>query len=121
MTNINVKRPILVGMVSVAALMLVSCGDQGSNTETSMDNSLEAIHERVVTLDSHVDIHEDMSFDPIYDPGSNGIQQVDITKMEEGGLDSAHFIVYVGQTKRTPEGYALQKKEPFESFQPFIE
>jgi len=116
MTNINVKRPILTGMVSVAALMLVSCGDQGSNTETSMDNSLEGIHERVVTLDSHVDIHEDMTFDPIYDPGSNDIQQVDITKMEEGGLDSAHFIVYVAQTKRTPEGYALAKEKALRKF-----
>jgi membrane dipeptidase len=117
MTNIYVKRPLLSGMVSAVALMLASCGDQGSNTAASnIDNSVEAIHERVVTLDSHVDIHEDMTFDPVYDPGTLTHQQVDLPKMEAGGLDSAFFVVYVGQTKRTPEGYALAKERALRKF-----
>lgn len=122
MINLNLKRPVLGGMVSVAALMLASCGDQGSTsqseggTDTVMDNSVEAIHERVVTLDTHVDIHEDMTFDPVYDPGTNTSQQVDLGKMEEGGLDSAFFIVYVGQDVRTPEGYAMAEEKARRKF-----
>lgn len=120
MTKTIFERPVLAGMVSAAALLLASCSetDTGSsdNNETAMDNSVEAIHERVVTLDTHVDIHEDMSFDPIYDPGTDTPQQVDLGKMEVGGLDSAFFIVYVGQTARTPEGYALAEERARRKF-----
>ncbi len=112
MTKQSTRNPLLTGMVSVAALLLVSCGEQGSGSSdgdmaAGQDNSVEAIHERVITLDTHVDIHEDMTFDPVYDPGTDTQQQVDLGKMEAGGLDSAFFIVYVGQDVRTPEGYAM--------------
>jgi len=120
MTKTIFERPVLAGMVSAAALLLASCSetDTGSadKNEMAMDNSVEAIHERVVTLDTHVDIHEDMSFDPIYDPGTDTPQQVDLGKMEVGGLDSAFFIVYVGQTARTPEGYALAEERARRKF-----
>jgi len=109
MINLKTKRPLLTGVVSMAALLLVGCGDQ-------TDNSVEAIHERVVTLDSHVDIHEDMTFDPVYDPGTNTSQQVDLGKMESGGLDSAFFIVYVGQGERTEQGYAMAKEKARRKF-----
>ncbi|MDG1438966.1 MAG: dipeptidase [Emcibacteraceae bacterium] len=116
---INYK--IKLGMVSLAALALAGCGDQGGgDTNASMDAakdmSVEAIHERVVTFDTHVDIHEDMTFDPVYDPGANTTQQVDLGKMEVGGLDSAFFIVYVGQTARTPEGYAEAEEKARRKF-----
>ena len=122
MTKLNLKRIGLIGMVSAAALMLTACGDQSGNSQSdsgasaAMDNSVEAIHERVITLDTHVDIHEDMTFDPVYDPGTNTAQQVDLGKMEEGGLDSAFFIVYVGQDVRTPEGYALAEEKARRKF-----
>tara|TARA_R110002096_G_scaffold428927_1_gene641274 strand:- start:104747 stop:106012 length:1266 start_codon:yes stop_codon:yes gene_type:complete len=114
------NQKIKLGMVSLAALALAGCGDQGGNdgasADAQKDMSVEAIHERVVTLDSHVDIHEDMTFDPIYDPGTDTPQQVDLGKMEAGGLDSAFFIVYVGQTERTPEGYALAEEKARRKF-----
>lgn len=120
MINSNFKRSILAGMVSAAALLLSSCSeiDSGSadSNDSTEDNSVEAIHDRVVTLDTHVDIHEDMSFDPIYDPGTDTPQQVDLGKMEAGGLDSAFFIVYVGQTERTPEGYAEAEEKARRKF-----
>ena len=121
MTKKNFKRPALLSMVSAFALMLASCGDQGADGGSSemaaeQDNSVEAIHERVITLDTHVDIHEDMTFDPLYDPGANTNQQVDLGKMEAGGLDSAFFIVYVGQDVRTPEGYALAEEKARRKF-----
>ena len=120
MINSNFKRPVLTGMVSAVALLLASCGETdnaatGGNAAAD-DNSVAAIHERVITLDTHVDIHEDMSFDPIYDPGTDTPQQVDLGKMEVGGLDSAFFIVYVGQTERTAEGYAEAEEKARRKF-----
>ncbi|MDG1707705.1 MAG: dipeptidase [Emcibacteraceae bacterium] len=112
---INYK--IKLGMVSLAALALAGCGDQGGGAgSAAKDMSVEAIHERVITLDTHIDIHEDMTFDPIYDPGTNTPQQVDLGKMEAGGLDSGFFIVYVGQTARTPEGYAEAEEKARRKF-----
>tara|TARA_R110002096_G_scaffold420745_1_gene626012 strand:- start:7700 stop:8953 length:1254 start_codon:yes stop_codon:yes gene_type:complete len=110
-------------------MMMVGCSyqdDNASNSEQAapqetsqiieQDNSAEAIHERVMTLDSHVDINEDMTFDPKYDPGTLTGQQVDLVKMESGGLDSAFFVVYMEQTKRTPEGYAQAKERALRKF-----
>ncbi|MFN0180845.1 MAG: dipeptidase [Gemmatimonadales bacterium] len=57
-----------------------------------------AIHQRVLTLDTHVDI----------DPGNFTREksyatklptQVNLPAMEEGGLDAAFFIVFVGQSQ----------------------
>jgi membrane dipeptidase len=119
--NNMINKKFKLGMVSLAALAIAGCGDQGSDDaagsmNAEKDMSVEAIHERVVTLDTHVDIHEDMTFDPIYDPGTDTRQQVDLGKMETGGLDSAFFIVYVGQTARTPEGYAEAEEKARRKF-----
>ena len=65
----------------------------------------KAIHERVITLDTHVDI------DPRnFTAGPRNYTQaldtqVNLPKMEKGGLDAAFFIVYVGQGPLTTEGY----------------
>jgi len=62
------------------------------------------IHAGALTLDSHVDIPLDYAtaaVDPL-----DAEEQVNLLKMVEGGLDAAFFIVYVGQTQRTPENYA---------------
>ena len=59
-----------------------------------------------LTLDTHVDIPLDYMRDPRYDAGTETRLQVDLGKMERGGLDAAFFVVYVGQGPLTPEGYA---------------
>jgi membrane dipeptidase len=62
------------------------------------------IHAAALTLDTHVDIPLDFATDAV-DP-LDADQQVNLEKMQEGGLDAAFFIVYVEQTARTPENYA---------------
>ena len=37
--------------------------------------------------------------------------------MREGGLDVAFFVVYVGQTERTPENYAQAKADALAKFE----
>ncbi len=74
-----------------------------------------AIHDRVITLDTHVDIPGNYATDAV-DPGVRGSAQVDLVKMREGGLDAAFFIVYVGQGPRTPDGNERAKEAAMNKF-----
>ncbi|MEW5918957.1 MAG: dipeptidase [Gemmatimonadota bacterium] len=64
-----------------------------------------AIHDRVIALDTHVDINpNNFTADTNYTQRLR--TQVDLVKMEEGGLDAVFLIVYVGQSNDfTPAGY----------------
>ena len=58
-----------------------------------------AIHDRVLAIDTHVAINPaNFRTDTLNYAARLPRTQVDITKMEEGGLDAAFLIVYVGQT-----------------------
>jgi membrane dipeptidase len=76
-----------------------------------------AIHERVLTLDTHVDINP-----ANFTAGRNYTQrlaatQVDLPKMEEGGLDAVFLIVYVGQANDlSTDGYARAHAAALEKF-----
>lgn len=72
-------------------------------------SSADEIHARTLTLDTHVDIGPGYGTDAL-DPGEHTHAQVDLPKMEEGGLDAAFFIVYVGQGDLTDEGYAAARE-----------
>jgi len=65
---------------------------------------------RLLTIDSHIDIPPNFATTEV-DPGVRGPDQVDLVKMEEGGLAAGFFIVYVGQGPRTEAGYAQAKAE----------
>ncbi|MBO6796301.1 membrane dipeptidase [Maricaulis sp.] len=97
-------------MVSAAAAaLLAGCGAQnsggGEETEAEFLARAAEIHDRVLTLDTHVDTGPGFGT-PALDPGGPTDAQVDLPKMREGGLDAAFFIVYVGQGDLTEEGYA---------------
>ncbi|MGD2166747.1 MAG: dipeptidase, partial [Gammaproteobacteria bacterium] len=81
---------------------LAACG--GSVPEDDVSNAgAAAVHERVVTLDTHVDIPFDFATNQV--SPLDGDLQVNLETMRSGGLDVAFFIVYVGQTERTPQNY----------------
>ena len=63
------------------------------------------IHERVITLDTHDDINP-ANFTAEQNYTMDLPTQVNLPKMEAGGLDVAWLVVYVGQGDLTPEGYA---------------
>ncbi len=94
-------------------LTLMACGQEQTENK---DMSVEAIHQRVMTLDTHVDIQEDMSTNPELDPGTLTDQQVDLVKMEQGGLDAVMFSIYVGQGPRTGDGYKEAKRIAMQRF-----
>jgi membrane dipeptidase len=90
--------------------------------DAELDTRARAIHTRVMTLDTHVDINP-ASFraDTInYTQRLPGRSQVDLVKMEEGGLDAAFLIVYVGQPAsgagQDSAGFARAHAQAMEKF-----
>ena len=78
--------------------------------DSALDARARAIHDRVLVLDAHVDV-------PLFygvghwDPGVDGDTQVDLPKMERGGVDAAVFSVAVLTGPRTPEGGAEGRRQ----------
>ena len=85
------------------------------------DAALEArarrVHDRVLTLDTHVDISAaNFRLDAPNYAERLARTQVDLAKMEAGGLDAAFLIVYVGQGPLTDAGYASAHAQAMEKF-----
>ncbi|MHB1207957.1 MAG: dipeptidase [Rhodospirillaceae bacterium] len=77
----------------------------------------KALHAKIITIDTHVDIPLDFSTGA-YDmmkPGPRG-QQVHLPTMISGGYDAPFFIVYVGQGERNTAGYAQALGDAFTKF-----
>ena len=96
--------------VIVFALLIASCNNKQEPTNNLMNYSDEilekaqAIHDRVLVLDTHVDISvTNFTADKNYTKDLGN--QVNLPTMEAGGLDVAWFIVYTGQGALTSEGY----------------
>ena len=111
------------GGAVLAGLMLLGAGAaaappaaEAQETEVALVARARAIHERVLTIDTHDDIPLDFATADV-DPGVRGARQVDLPKMEEGGLDAGFFVVYVGQTERTPENEAQAKADAMTKFE----
>ena len=86
-------------------------------TEEEIRAYAAEVHERVLTLDTHDDIPFVFATEAV-DPGvrGSGNRQVDLPKMRDGKLDVGTFIVYVGQTRRTPENYEKAKENAMVKF-----
>ena len=91
------------------ALLLLAINANAQTPPPEDDEAMQndralVIHEAVMTIDSHDDIPPTFATEAV-DP-LDARRQVNLQKMRAGGLDAAFFIVYVGQTQRTPENYA---------------
>ena len=113
--------PLNFGVLSIlVAAVLAACGGDDHSepspmTDAELQEHAQGIHERVITLDTHVDIPFNFATEEV-DPGVRGRFQNDLPKMEEGGLDAAYFIVYHGQGERTPVAYAQALERAMQKF-----
>lgn len=92
-----------------------ACGQQEAPPVDDLETRARAIHERTITIDTHDDISPNFATAES-DPGQREGRQVTLPRMREGGLDMAFFVVYVGQTERTPENYAAAQERAVELF-----
>jgi membrane dipeptidase len=104
-------------LLSAAALaLLTGVGGAQQATDSALVAKARAIHDRVIALDTHVDI-DPRNFTtehPNYTDRLN--TQVNLPKMFEGGLDAVFFSIYVGQGPLTPEGYQRAYDADMEKF-----
>ncbi|MFS4468323.1 dipeptidase [Maribacter sp. 2210JD10-5] len=103
----------------LSLLAMISCGNKEKKVEQFVEESMEVkamrIHKKVITIDTHNDINVKNFTDSV-----NYTQrldtQVNLPKMEEGGLDVSWLIVYTGQGELTEEGYEKAKANAMDKF-----
>ena len=102
--------PILLGIT-----FMISCGEKTQLSENELLEKARIIHQNVITLDTHNDIVVGNFTDSV-----NYTQrldtQVNLPKMEEGGLDVSWLIVYTAQDSLTPAGYQKAKDNAMAKF-----
>ncbi|MGB0891894.1 MAG: dipeptidase [Flavobacteriaceae bacterium] len=100
--------------LSLILLLVISC--KKNVKEDPVITKAKEIHKRVMVLDTHVDINvsnftEEKNYTQELD------NQVNLPKMEKGGLDVAWFIVYTGQGELNEEGYDKAYKNAMSKFE----
>ena len=98
-----------LGFLLMAALLAAPAAAQ--QTVSAPDRLL---HERILTLDTHLDTptffeRPGWDFDEWHDFDWDG-SQVDIPRMEVGGLDGGFFVIYTPQGELTPAGFAKARE-----------
>lgn len=106
----------LSGLLFVFALW--SC-DRPLNEAEILAKARE-IHKNVLTIDSHTDTpmwFDREEFDIGMDNSKNARgSKVDLTRMEEGGLDACFFAAFVGQGPRDAEGNNKARSRVIDAF-----
>ncbi len=95
----------LIGCVAIASAAVAAQGTGSAVPDPALLARARAIHDRVVAIDTHVDI-EPAYFTAACNYTQRLTTQVNLPKMRSGGLDAAFFIVNVQQGPLTPGGYA---------------
>ena len=96
------------GLAASFAAMTAAFAGTAIADQAGLEARARALHARVLTIDSHIDIPANFASAEM-DPGGPAEGQVDLPRMRQGGLDAAFFIVYVGQGSRDAAGYAKAK------------
>ncbi len=84
--------------------LCIACSKPKATDDNELLAKAKEIHEKVITLDTHCDINVKNFTDSI-NYSQRLENQVNLPKMEEGGLDVAWFIVYTGQDSLNEKGY----------------
>ncbi len=96
----------LLAYTFLGILLVTSCAQtETPMTEEQLLEKAQIIHWDVMTLDTHCDINVKNFTDSI-NYTQKLTSQVNLPKMQEGGLDVPWFIVYTGQDSLNAKGYA---------------
>ena len=98
-------------------IVFAGCKEKPSTTETETEEQLVeralAIHDKVLTVDTHADtplrmIEPGFDMAERHDPNETG-SKVDYPRMKEGGLDAIFFAAFVAQDIRDDDGNTRAK------------
>ena len=123
------KNPIAPTLSALLSLLVVAaCGPAdpdsdgaalsgtAAESEEAIVERARGIHERVITLDTHDDISA-ANFTAERNYTMDLGNQVNLPKMEAGGLDVSWMVVYVGQGELNEEAYAAAHQSALEKFE----
>lgn len=113
------RRIIFISTVISIGVLLFGCS--GELTEEQLIEKAARIHDRALTIDTHVDTplmlgRDDWSIDEAHDPRQGG-GRVDFPRMEQGGLDAIFFAVYIRQGPRDPEANTRARERAIRLFE----
>ncbi len=101
----DMTRALIACAVAVVSVTMSAQRDDSTPTDAALVAKARAIHERLLTIDTHIDI-EAAHFTAACNYTRRLVTQVNLPKMRAGGLDVAFFVVQVPQGPLTPAGYA---------------
>lgn len=99
----------------IGILIFISCGQTVKKQEESIEERAKRIHKKIITIDTHDDINVKNFTNSVNYTQKLGTQ-VNLPKMQEGGLDVAWLIVYTGQDSLNAEGYAKAEENAIAKF-----
>jgi membrane dipeptidase len=94
---------------ALLAVIRVATALSATGDDTDLDARAHAIHEHVLTLDSHVDVL--LPTGPAQGHGSGQRSQADLDRLQRGGIDAVALAIAVGPGPRTAEGVAAARAE----------
>lgn len=94
----------LAARLFTGSVLSLAAGDAFAQAALT-DAEVMAVHDRLLTVDTHVDIGTGYGTATL-DPGVINGAQVNLPSMRVGGLDAGFFIVYTPQGALTEEGYS---------------
>jgi membrane dipeptidase len=107
------KLPILI---TVIVLLMAACQNKPAiSKEEALMAKAKKIHQNVITLDTHNDINV-KNFTDSLNYADDIDTQVNIPKMEKGGLDVTWLVVYTAQGALDAKGYADAYKNAMDKF-----
>ncbi|MDE2974980.1 MAG: dipeptidase [Gemmatimonadota bacterium] len=108
-----------LALVVTAALATLALAPATAPAQEETEDELIArareIHDRVITLDTHIDFTTD-NFTDERNYAMDLSTQATLPKMEEGGLDVGWFVVYTRQGPLDDEGYAAAYANAIDKF-----
>ena len=102
-------KPLLI---LINFFFLISCVNNSNN---DLINKAKEIHKKVITIDTHNDI-DVKNFKSTYNYSIDTKNQVNLPKMNKGGLDVSWLIVYTKQGTLDNNGYLKAKENAFSKF-----
>ena len=108
-----------ITLILLLSFIAFSCNtnttDEGIMSEDQIVAKAKDIHARVITMDTHNDINI-KNFTDSVNYTQDLDNQVNLPKMNEGGLDVTWLIVYTGQDTLAEVGYAKAHKDAMLKF-----
>ena len=98
---------------SITTILLAGC--MTSSPTITLEERAKNIHDKVIVLDTHNDF-SNANFVEDKNYTMRLKSQVNLPKMQEGGLDVSWLIVYTGQGELTEKGFAAAHSKAMEKF-----